>query len=284
MLGGHQAEIRRDGATGEAVPVADLGRESEPGQRGDAAQAAQSVRHSGERGVRRHRGDVPVQPVPAGEDTVHGVIAGVERRKGAGPGAIETLAPHLPQPRVVSPGPGSVLGIDKTAAKKQLAHPVSGGQQIRARVIAGADQIPGRFLGLRRDTHRDQLVHLQQPGQQHCVPGVGLDPVAGRSDDLRRRRDRHRNPCRLELPSQPETGRPSLVSGVHRTQPGRDLHHPREDIRSPGGQPRLDHLTGQRVDRRRSHAPRVHIQTNSRTLVEHQGLRCMSASQGHSSG
>ncbi|WP_416385110.1 hypothetical protein [Tersicoccus mangrovi] len=46
----------------------------------------------------------------------------------------------------------------------------------------------------------------------------------------------------------------------------------------------LDDFAGRRVQRRRPHAARVHIQSHRRTLVEHQGLRCMSASQGHCSG
>ena len=48
VLGGHQPEVGADARAAQAVPVADLDREGEPGQGGDPAQAAQP---SGDVGV-----------------------------------------------------------------------------------------------------------------------------------------------------------------------------------------------------------------------------------------
>ena len=50
---------------GEPVPVADLDRQPEPGQRGDPAQAAQPAHDRGELAVGGHLGDRRIQPVPA---------------------------------------------------------------------------------------------------------------------------------------------------------------------------------------------------------------------------
>ena len=45
-LGRHQTQVGADGGSGEPVPVADLDRQSEPGQRGHPPQAAQPL-HDG---------------------------------------------------------------------------------------------------------------------------------------------------------------------------------------------------------------------------------------------
>ena len=47
MLAGHQAEVGADAGAGEPVPVTDLDRQREPGQRRDAPQTRQPVHHRG---------------------------------------------------------------------------------------------------------------------------------------------------------------------------------------------------------------------------------------------
>ena len=63
---GHQPDEGADGGAGEPVPVADLDRQREPGQRRDPAQAAQPAHDRGELAVGGHRRDRGVEPVPAG--------------------------------------------------------------------------------------------------------------------------------------------------------------------------------------------------------------------------
>ena len=78
-LGGHQPEVGADRAAGQPVPVADLDRQPERGQRGDPAQAAQPGHHRGVVAAGGHLGDRHVEPVPAGRGGQHRVVGDVER-------------------------------------------------------------------------------------------------------------------------------------------------------------------------------------------------------------
>ena len=104
-------------------------------------------------------------------------------------------------------------------AQQQLRQPVPNPHQIRAGILARSHQIPHRLhVGLR---HRDRgdLIQPQQPGQMRGITGIGLNPIPGRPDQLRRRSD-HAVDLRLgQRASQPEPSRPSLISHPHRTTP-----------------------------------------------------------------
>ena len=67
-------------AAGEPVPVADLDRQREPGQRRDAAQTRQPPRHRGELAVGGQRGDLLVQPGTPGGGQHHRLVGVLERR------------------------------------------------------------------------------------------------------------------------------------------------------------------------------------------------------------
>ena len=97
---------------------------------------------------------------------------------------------------------------------------------------------------------------------------------AGRPLQLRRRRDHAPHPGRGQLPGQTEPGRPSLVRHRHRP---RQLPQPVQDRLRRRHQPPPHHLPGHRVQTTRHDRPRVHVQTNTRTLNEHRGLPQMSA-------
>src|SRR5665647_265160 len=67
MLGGCHPEVGTDPAAIESVPVTDLDREPEPGQRRDAPQTSEPVNHGRELTVSGHSCDRGVKTVPAGD-------------------------------------------------------------------------------------------------------------------------------------------------------------------------------------------------------------------------
>ena len=160
-------------------------------------------------------------------------------------------------------------GVHVTVTQEQFRQAVAGGHQIDPGVLPRAHQVASRFLGDRGDTHADDLVHAEQPGQQQGILGVGLDPVTRWTHDLRRRRHLAADPCGDERPVQPIAGRARLVAGRHRAGQFPDplQHHlMRRD------QPRRLRLARVGIDRGRDHAPRMHVQPNTRTLCKHRGL------------
>jgi hypothetical protein len=66
---------------------------------------------------------------------------------------------------------------------------------------------------------------MQQPGQWSGIAGIGLDPIPGRSLQLRRRSDQTQHPGGQQEPAQPETGR--AASYVTATMPGNDRNQSR---------------------------------------------------------
>ena len=131
------------------------------------------------------------------------------------------------------------------------------------------DQIPRSLLRRGRYPHRHDLIQPQQPSQMHRVSRVGLHPIASRALQLRRRGHLATQTSTRQRPSQPITGRPSLIHHRARTrQPGDPPQH--IDVRRR--QPRLQLLPGLPIDRGRGHRPGMHIQPNTRTLTKHRGL------------
>ena len=106
------------------------------------------------------------------------------------------------------------------------------------------------------------------PGAQR-VPGIGLDPIPGRTLQLRGGCNLTPHPLRGQRPVQSEPGRTRLIRHRRRTGQAPD---PADDLLAGGCQPRPEHLTRHPVDRRRDDRPRVHVQPNTRTLREHRGL------------
>jgi hypothetical protein len=143
-----------------------------------------------------------------------------------------------------------------------------GRHQFPAHVLPGSHQIPGRLGGLIRNGHRDDLPGVQQPGQMPRVPGIGLDPVPGGPQQLRRRSDLDIHSRPAQKTGQAEPGRTRLVGHPHRTRQGLD---PPRHIRVRRRQPALPQLPGRTVQGRGDHRPCMHIQTHARTLNNHWG-------------
>ncbi len=70
-----------------------------------------------------------------------------------------------------------------------------GPHQVRAGRLPGPHKVTGRLLLRRRDPHRGELVHPQQPRQVHRVPGVGLDPLPAGRDRFEGATTSHRTPA-----------------------------------------------------------------------------------------
>ena len=85
-LGGHQPEVGADRPPGQPVPVPDLDREPERGQRRDPTQAAQPDHHGGELAGRGHLGDRGIEPVPARHRGQQRVVGDVEGQPQTGQG------------------------------------------------------------------------------------------------------------------------------------------------------------------------------------------------------
>ena len=166
-------------------------------------------------------------------------------------------------------GPGRPAGVDDPLPQQQLAQPVPDPHQVSACVFPGPDQVPRRLLGDRGHGDLDDLPELEQPRQVQRVPGVGLDPVAGRALELRGRGHQAHDIPGPQEPGQPEPGRASLIHHRHRLGQPVDPGHHLTGIRR---QPVAMQLPGHPVDRTRHHRPGVHVQTNTRTLTRHWGL------------
>ena len=63
-----------------------------------------------------------------------------------------------------------------------MSHP----HQIRAGIVAGPHQITHRLHLSVRHGYDGEVTQAQQPGQMRSITGVGLDPIPGRTDQLRR--------------------------------------------------------------------------------------------------
>jgi hypothetical protein len=77
--------------------------------------------------------------------------------------------------------------------------------QVAASVLTSADQIPGGFLLDGRDRDLDDLAQLEQPREMQRVTRIGLDPIAGRPLQLRRRSNQTVD---TSLPQKPASPKP----------------------------------------------------------------------------
>jgi hypothetical protein len=158
----------------------------------------------GELAVRGYRLDRCVEAVPAPGGQDDGCVGGLERNLTGG------LIEGLPtQPGVVDPGPGLPTGVDDPLTQQKLGQPVPLAHHVAATFLPSPHQIPRRLPSHRRVSDLDDLAHLEQPRQQQRVPGVGLDPVPGRSGDPARRRNQAAEPMSAQVPHQPEPGWPA---------------------------------------------------------------------------
>jgi len=162
-------------------------------------------------------------------------------------------------------GPRRPTRVDDPLAQQQLRRAVPGTHQITTHVLPDPDQIPSGFLRHGRDRDRRHLNEAQQPGQVQGVLGVGLDPIAGRALQLRRRRHHTPHPLAGQEPGQPEAGRPRLVD--HRERAGQ-LPQPAQDrvgLRVPAA-PGTSHPCHRRY-RRPPPTGRAHPARHSYALV-----------------
>ena len=138
-----------------------------------------------------------------------------------------------------------------------------------AAVLASLHQITRCFLGGAGDCHCGDLPQMQEPRQMRGIVGVGLDPVPGRADQLRRSGyltadDQRRSRCGpTRTRSDPPHRSPPPGQADHRATPRSP--HDREStvVGTPHRCPHPKHT---------QHRTCVHIQTNTRTLNVHWGL------------
>lgn len=109
---------RSDGVAGESAPATDLDRQSEPGQRGDPAQAARPVNGAGPGTVGIH-----------GRDRDNGVVALVER--GLDQWQAEALPSH---PGIVGTGPSLPVRVDNLMPQQPIRQAVTSRHQVTAAV------------------------------------------------------------------------------------------------------------------------------------------------------
>ena len=124
-----------------------------------------------------HRGDRLIETIAA----IHDTPASRQRpphSSAAGPGC--RTAGRAATVRACRSRP--VRRVDDALAQQQFRHPVPGGHQIPAAVLAGPHQIPGGFLAAAGNRHLGDLAQMQQPGQMRGITGIGLDPIPGRAD------------------------------------------------------------------------------------------------------
>ncbi|GAA4283729.1 hypothetical protein GCM10022261_12600 [Brevibacterium daeguense] len=152
-----------------------------------------------------------------------------------------------------------------------------GPHQIPAAVLPGPHQITGSLLTNRRHRHRRVLVQPQQPGQMHCVLGIGLDPITSRALQLRRGNHFAADTGSGQEPVEPESGRPGLVR--HRKRSWK-IEQPRTYVFERRGHSRLEQLTRDTIDRCRNDRSCVHIESYDCTLGKHRSLPQLSARPG----
>jgi hypothetical protein len=179
LLAGHQAQPGADRGPGEAMPVADLHGQPNPGQHPDPAQTGQPGHHRrpgrgggqlGDGASRRSRRAWTARTAPWAS------------AKGLPAGLAAPAPPHAGQPPGVRLGPGRP---GKTSPGPAAASTADAGPPAAPRGrLRGSDRVWSCLLGLGRDPHRGRLPDVQQPGQPFGVAPVGLDPIPGRAFQL----------------------------------------------------------------------------------------------------
>ena len=137
--------------------------------------------------------------------------------------------------RPVPAGPGEVA----LAAQQERRQPVPGAHQVRAQILAAADQVAQLLLLFGGNPDQPQFARGQQPRQPDRVALVGLDAVTGTTLDVARRADRHLDALGAGAADQPIAGRPRLIDRPQRPwQLTQHLEHlPRAAV-----DPASDHL------------------------------------------
>ncbi len=128
-----------------------------------------------------------------------------------------SIEPLLAQPPLMHDRPRLTAVVDDSLPEKQFRLPMTGTHQIGTAIFASAHQITSRFLlhGWHRD--RDDLAQVQQSSQKRGIPGVGFDPIPGRTNQLRWRGHQALDPGPFQRSRKPEPGRPGLIGDYHRT-------------------------------------------------------------------
>lgn len=173
VLRRYQPDERTNCVAGEPVPITDLHRQREPGQRVYTPQTRHPPHDRGELTIGSHLLNRRVQTSPARLHRQHVVVVGIEghprcrcRQLGCCHGA---------QPPIMGTGPSRTSVVDDAVAQQQLGQAMPRPHQVTAAVFTGPDQITGRFLAYGRDRHRGDLIQAQQPRQMQRVTGVFSD-------------------------------------------------------------------------------------------------------------
>jgi hypothetical protein len=212
VLAGDKAEEGTQALRPEALPVAELDRECECGQRRDAPQADKTGDDVAEGRLGRELGDRAVEGVAPTLRLRDGAIALVEGERE------RPVCEALPaKPSVVGERPGGALE-DEPVPQEQLREPLAGTHQIAACVLAGTHEITGCLLDRVGHAHRHELAQAQEPRQALGVAAVGLHSVTWCTRDLRGRCDRARDPCPRAGTREPVSGRPRLLGDPHRAR------------------------------------------------------------------
>jgi hypothetical protein len=178
LLAGHQAQPGADRGPGEAMPVADLHGQPNPGQHPTPRRQASRAPTGAQVGVAASSAMAP--PGGRGAPGRPGPHHGPQQRLPAGLAA--PAPPHAGQPPGVRLGPGRP---GKTSPGAAAASTADAGPPAAPRGrLRGSDRVWSCLLGLGRDPHRGQLPDVQQPGQPFGVAPVGLDPIPGRAFQL----------------------------------------------------------------------------------------------------
>ena len=143
---------------------------------------------------------------------------------------------------------------------------MAGAHQIRAQVLAAADQVTQLLLLFGGHPHQPQFAGGEQPRQADRVALVGLDPIPRPALDVARRADRHLDPLRPRPADQPVAGRPRLID---RAQRPRQLAQHVEHLQRPADHPARDHLPGHIVKDRHGARVRVNVQPDPTHTVRH---------------
>ena len=207
-------------------PISTVKRER--GQRRDAAQTAEPADDLGERRLGGELDDRPVERVAARLRLQHRAVALVEGELRAA--ALSKRCRR--SQRVVGERPGRRRRRPARAATAASRADAGHASDRRARPRARAPDHAPPPRAARGTRTASSSPSRKQPRQPLRVTTIGLDPIARRTRDLRRRRHRARDPRRRARPRQPVPGRPSLIRDPHRP---RQRRQPRDRLRRPAG-------------------------------------------------